>query len=143
MPNGLGSTAVGDNNGAKSVTLSVTSQLTSGLRVGMSAYADQLSAGTLNPSGTPLDRDLGFGVFNGFLHFMDGRAEATAEIFRTRSAPEREAARPYKAALPPKRAIEIIRAEADRGWRDRRISEVFATMVLEEEAGVGLVARSA
>ncbi len=92
VANGLGSTAVRDNNGAKSVTLSVTSQLTSRLRVGMSAYSDRLSAGTPTPSGTPLDRDLRFGLVSGFLHYEDGRTEATAEIFRTRSAPEREPA---------------------------------------------------
>ncbi|MFN0180232.1 MAG: HD domain-containing phosphohydrolase [Gemmatimonadales bacterium] len=47
--------------------------------------------------------------------------------------------RPYRTALAPGRALEIIRSEADRGWRDSRITDAFTSMVLE---GDGLAALS-
>jgi hypothetical protein len=87
VANGLGSTATEDNNQAKSVTGAVSSQLTSRLRIGISAYTDQLSAGTLNPAGLPLGEALGFDLFGGFVHHEAGRTEATVEVFRTRTAP--------------------------------------------------------
>jgi putative two-component system response regulator len=41
--------------------------------------------------------------------------------------------RPYKRALPPTRALEIMQEEADRGWRDPHIFTEFRDMVLEEQ----------
>jgi putative two-component system response regulator len=34
-------------------------------------------------------------------------------------------ARPYKAACPPSQALEILREEKDRGWRDPRVVDLF------------------
>jgi putative two-component system response regulator len=42
--------------------------------------------------------------------------------------------RPYKVAFAPERALEIIKGEVDRGWRDPKVYTEFQTMVVEDLA---------
>jgi putative two-component system response regulator len=41
--------------------------------------------------------------------------------------------RPYKPAMSTARALEIMKDEVDRGWRDSRVFAAFRDMVLEEQ----------
>jgi putative two-component system response regulator len=43
--------------------------------------------------------------------------------------------RPYKPAMSVPRALEIMREEVAKGWRDPRVFEEFRDMLLEEQAG--------
>ncbi len=42
--------------------------------------------------------------------------------------------RPYKAAMPHEEAIAILKAEAERGWRDANLVSLFEKMCLEASA---------
>lgn len=44
--------------------------------------------------------------------------------------------RPYKAAYPPVKALQILRSEVERGWRDPEITDLFIKIHAEIEAGV-------
>ncbi len=45
--------------------------------------------------------------------------------------------RPYKRALSPDRALDILRTEADRGWWDPGIVAAFCTVAAREHAALG------
>jgi hypothetical protein len=64
--NGIGSTPVADNDQAKSYTLAMHSQVTSGLRIGASVYLDRIAAGALNLSGAPLAQAVRERIIGGF-----------------------------------------------------------------------------
>ncbi|HUK20647.1 MAG TPA: hypothetical protein VLV45_03715 [Gemmatimonadales bacterium] len=53
--NGIGSTAISDNNAAKSVTLSLHSQVTHEVNVGVNYYDDRIEPGTPQIYGSPVD----------------------------------------------------------------------------------------
>ena len=44
--------------------------------------------------------------------------------------------RPYKPAYPPVKALQILRAEVERGWRDPHVATLFMKMHPEIEAGI-------
>ncbi len=58
LGNGIGGTPTGDNNSAKSVSLSLTLQPVDGLEFGLSAYRDKVAAGTESLQGSPLPVDM-------------------------------------------------------------------------------------
>ena len=80
--NGIGSTPRDDDNVAKSVTISLHSQVTSVLRIGASYYHDRISAGTVSLSGTPLGESLRRGMYGGFVAYLGPRYEVLGEYQR-------------------------------------------------------------
>ena len=91
--NGIGSTPIGDNNRAKSYTIAVHSQVTSGLRVGASVYLDRIAAGTPSLAGTPLANPGLAGppvparvdqrMFGAFAAYLNPTWEAIGEFYRS------------------------------------------------------------
>lgn len=82
VANGVGGSAVGDNNQGKAVVAAIHAQPTSALRFGLSYYADQLSAATLTPRGDSLAADATLGIGGGFVHLEQGNLELLAEAQR-------------------------------------------------------------
>jgi hypothetical protein len=81
--NGIGSTPRSDNNAAKSVTISLHSQVTSVLRIGASYYYDRISAGTPALSDTlRLGESLRRDMYGGFVAYLGPRYEALGEYQR-------------------------------------------------------------
>jgi hypothetical protein len=81
--NGIGSTPRADDNPAKSVTISLHSQITSVLRIGASYYHDRISAGTAALNDTiRLGESLRRGMYGGFVAYLGPRYEVLGEYQR-------------------------------------------------------------
>jgi hypothetical protein len=81
--NGIGSTPRADNDAAKSVTISLHSQVTSVLRIGASYYYDRISAGAATLTDTlQLGESLRRGMYGGFVAYLGPRYEALGEYQR-------------------------------------------------------------
>jgi hypothetical protein len=80
LGNALGNRPTSDDrNEAASVTLALHSQITSALRVGVSAYRDELRTGSPTPRGDSLTASMTQTIGGGFLAFFDERAEGVVE----------------------------------------------------------------
>lgn len=80
LGNALGNRPSSDGrNEAASVTVALHSQITSALRVGVSAYRDELHAGSATPRGDSLTAPMTQTIGGGFLAFFAERAEAVVE----------------------------------------------------------------
>jgi hypothetical protein len=93
LSNGLGSNPHGDNNGAKAVTVRLSTQATSELLLGVSGYADRVSAGVVGPGGDTLAEPLRLGMGGAYAVYNGKRAEARAEFQRMRVRTARVGAR--------------------------------------------------
>jgi hypothetical protein len=81
--NGLGNRATADaRNAAQAVTLAVHSQVTADLKVGLSAYRDQLAVGSASPMGDTLSSAMTQLITGGFVSYFGDRAELVAEGHR-------------------------------------------------------------
>jgi hypothetical protein len=81
--NGIGSTPIQDNNTAKSYTLAVHSQVTSGLRVGASLYLDRIASETPSLGGAPLGEQVDQRMYGGFAAYLSETWEAIGEFYRS------------------------------------------------------------
>lgn len=80
LGNALGNRPTSDDrNEAASVTVALHSQITSALRVGVSAYRDELRTGSPTPRGDSLTASMTQTIGGGFLAYFDERAEAVVE----------------------------------------------------------------
>ncbi len=84
LSNGLGANPHGDNNGAKAVTVRLSTQATSALLVGVSGYADRVSAGVVGPGGDTLAEPLRLDMHGAYAVYNGKRAEVRAEFQRMR-----------------------------------------------------------
>lgn len=80
--NGIGSTAAGDNDRAKSVAAAIHSQVNSRLRLGASAYSDRIAAGTVSPGGGVLAAPVRQLLVGGFGRYDGERLEVIVEYQR-------------------------------------------------------------
>jgi hypothetical protein len=86
--NGIGSSPTVDNDQAKSVTVSVHSQVTSALRVGASFYGDHIAAGVPNLAGTPMTQGVSQRMVGGFAVLQGARYELMGEYQHSRNRPD-------------------------------------------------------
>jgi hypothetical protein len=78
--NGLGNRPIPDDvNDSQALAVSVHSQVTTTLRVGLSGYRDRLAAGSTNLSGDLLPAPMTQTIGGGFISYFDDRAEAVVE----------------------------------------------------------------
>lgn len=77
--NGIGSTAEGDNNNAKSVTVALSSQVTSALQVGVNGYLDHAAAGTQGVGLIALPAPMRQSIVGGYAALMGSALEAIGE----------------------------------------------------------------
>lgn len=81
--NGLGNRPLPDSlNDSQSITVSVHSQITPALRVGLSGYRDQLATGSPNLRGGTVAASMTQTIGGGFLSYFDDKAEAVVEGHR-------------------------------------------------------------
>jgi hypothetical protein len=81
--NGLGNRPVPDGvNNSQAVSLAVHSQVTTSLRVGLSAYHDHLAIGSTTLRGTTLPTAMDQTIGGGFVSFFDEHAEFVVEGHR-------------------------------------------------------------
>jgi hypothetical protein len=80
--NGIGSAPTGDNDNAKSYAAALHSQVTSALKVGVSAYTDQIAASALAQSGDPLAEDVSARLVGAFVSYFGSSLEVLTEYQR-------------------------------------------------------------
>jgi hypothetical protein len=81
--NGLGNRPVPDDvNNSQAVSVAVHSQVTTALRVGLSAYRDHLAIGSSTLRGVPLAAAMDQTIGGGFVSYFDGHAELVVEGHR-------------------------------------------------------------
>lgn len=85
--NGIGSTADGDNNNAKSVTVALSSQVTSALQVGVNGYLDHAAAGTQGVGLIALPAPMRQSIVGGYAALMGSALEAIGEYQHITDAP--------------------------------------------------------
>ena len=77
--NGIGSSLTEDNNNAKSVTVAFSTQITSALQIGASAYRDRIAAGTRGLGPEPLSEEVDQTLLGGFVAYSRERVELLTE----------------------------------------------------------------
>jgi hypothetical protein len=82
--NGIGSDPTQDNDGNKSVSVGLYSQVTSRLRVGGSVYFDRVSRGVINLAGNPVTAPISVRMYGGYLAFTGTSLELIGEFQQTR-----------------------------------------------------------
>jgi hypothetical protein len=82
LGNGIGSSPVEDNNGDKSVTVSVSSRLHSSARVGVSAYTTAVTAGVAAPDGHEVEENFRQSILGPTVVYDGRRLEMRAEYLR-------------------------------------------------------------
>lgn len=87
LGNGIGATADGDNNNAKSVTVAVSSQVTSQIQVGVNGYLDHLAAGTQGLGLLALAEPMRQSIVGGYAALMGSALEGIAEYQHIANAP--------------------------------------------------------
>jgi hypothetical protein len=82
--NGIGSTSTADNDNAKSITFGLSSQPTSDLQIGVTAYRDRLSTGVarIAASGAALTKPLDQRAAGGYVSYFGARVELLGEFQR-------------------------------------------------------------